>query len=149
MGVLIQMVRLPAAAETRDAQLLEAERLRIASAAAFATPRDPTDTAFALLSDRQRQVVGLTADGLSTKEIAGRLGVSVKTAETHRAAAMDRLQLYSVAELTKYAVLAGLSPLGASVVDATSPPACRTTAQTVTDRATCADSPPPFPSVAT
>ena len=128
MGITIQMVRLPTAAATRDAQLLAAEAVRRASAAAFATAGGPTDAAFALLSDRQRQVVGLTADGLSTKEIAARLGVSVKTAETHRAAAMDRLQLYSVAELTKYAVLAGLSPLGASVADATSPPACRTTA---------------------
>lgn len=63
------------------------------------------------LSDREREVLQLVAEGWSTKEIAGRLDVSVKTVETHRARIMERLGVRSVAELTKYAVREGLTSL--------------------------------------
>ena len=63
------------------------------------------------LTAREREVVGLLADGLSAKEVAVRLSLSNKTVESHRANAMNRLGLCGVAELTKYAVLEGLTPL--------------------------------------
>lgn len=60
------------------------------------------------LSRRQRQVLQLLASGSSTRDIALRLGVSVKTAETHRGQAMKRLKIYDVAGLVRYAVRVGI-----------------------------------------
>jgi DNA-binding NarL/FixJ family response regulator len=51
------------------------------------------------------------AEGKATKEVARALNVSVKTAETHRRAIMQKLDLYSVAELTKYAIREGLTSI--------------------------------------
>jgi DNA-binding NarL/FixJ family response regulator len=56
------------------------------------------------LSPRQREVLQLIAEGRSTREIAERLHVSVKTVETHRAQLMQRLEIYDVAGLTRYAL---------------------------------------------
>ena len=61
------------------------------------------------LTDREREVLQLVAEGLAMKQIAAELGVSVKTIETHRRQIMDKLDLYSVAELTKYAIRHGLT----------------------------------------
>jgi DNA-binding NarL/FixJ family response regulator len=63
------------------------------------------------LSAREREVLQRVAEGESTKEIAHHLGVSVKTVETHRAQVMEKLDLHTVAELTKYAVREGLTSL--------------------------------------
>ena len=60
------------------------------------------------LTPRQRQVLQLIAEGLSTKEIAYRLELSVKTVETHRAQLMERLQIRDIAGLVKYAIRNGL-----------------------------------------
>lgn len=66
---------------------------------------------FSILSQREREVLQLLAEGKSTKEIAALLYVSVKTVETHRQNIMDKLNLRSVAELTKYAIREGLTAL--------------------------------------
>lgn len=63
------------------------------------------------LSSREREVLQLTAEGRSMKEIASALNVSVKTVETHRRQLMIKLGVNSVAELTKYAIREGLTPL--------------------------------------
>lgn len=63
------------------------------------------------LSGREREVLQLTAEGRSMKEIASALHVSVKTIETHRRQIMTKLGVNSVAELTKYAIREGLTPL--------------------------------------
>jgi len=68
-------------------------------------------TAFAVLTPREREVLQLVAEGTSTKAIAGRLAVSVKTVETHRQQIMEKLNLHSVAELTKYAIREGITAL--------------------------------------
>jgi DNA-binding NarL/FixJ family response regulator len=65
----------------------------------------------ALLSKREHEVLQLIAEGKSTKEIAATLYVSVKTVETHRQQIMDKLNIHSIAGLTKYAVREGLTPL--------------------------------------
>lgn len=64
-----------------------------------------------VLSPRERQVLQLVAEGSSTKEIAARLGVSVKTIETHRRQVMEKLGVHSVAGLTKHAIRMGLTSL--------------------------------------
>lgn len=56
------------------------------------------------LTPRQREIVQLLAEGKSSKEVASALGLSVKTAETHRANIMRRLDCHSVSELVRYAV---------------------------------------------
>lgn len=56
------------------------------------------------LSLREREVLTLIAEGFSNKEAAGVLGVSVRTVEKHRERIMDKLNLHSVVELTKYAI---------------------------------------------
>jgi DNA-binding NarL/FixJ family response regulator len=64
-----------------------------------------------VLTPREREVLQLLAEGKSTKQIAGTLGVSVKTVETHRSRIMDKLDVHSVPELTKYAIREGLTSL--------------------------------------
>jgi DNA-binding NarL/FixJ family response regulator len=56
------------------------------------------------LSAREREIVQLLAEGKSSKEVAVTLGISVKTAETHRANIMRKLEMHSVSELVRYAV---------------------------------------------
>ena len=56
------------------------------------------------LSTREREVVQLVAEGKSNKEVAEALGISIRTAETHRAAILRKLKLDSVASLVRYAI---------------------------------------------
>ena len=60
------------------------------------------------LSDRQTSVVRMVVEGSTNKEIARILNISLKTVETHRAAAMRKLRLSSLASLVRYAVRNGL-----------------------------------------
>jgi DNA-binding NarL/FixJ family response regulator len=61
------------------------------------------------LTAREREVLQLLAEGKSTKEVAAVLHVGVKTVETHRRQMMEKLQMYSLAELTKYAIREGIT----------------------------------------
>lgn len=63
------------------------------------------------VSNREREVLIAIAEGLSNKEIACRLGVGVRTIETHRERIMRKLNIHSVAGLTKFAISKGLVPL--------------------------------------
>lgn len=63
------------------------------------------------LSLREREILQLIADGSNAKEIAFAFGVSVKTVENQRHSIMKKLDLFSIAELTKYAVRQGLTSL--------------------------------------
>ena len=62
----------------------------------------------ALLTPRQREILQLIAEGHSTKEIAHRLELSVKTVETHRSQLMERLGIYDIAGLVRYSIRAHL-----------------------------------------
>lgn len=64
-----------------------------------------------VLTPREREILQLVAEGQSTKEMAAALHVSIKTVETHRRQIMEKLDIHSVAELTKYAVRHGLTSL--------------------------------------
>ena len=61
------------------------------------------------LSPREREVLQLLAEGRSSKEIAARLSVSVATVESHRRQIVDKLNIHSIAQLTKYAIREGLT----------------------------------------
>ncbi len=63
------------------------------------------------LSGREREVLQILTEGKSTKDAAAILNVSVKTVESHRKQIMDKLNLHSMAELTKYAIREGLTQL--------------------------------------
>jgi DNA-binding NarL/FixJ family response regulator len=60
------------------------------------------------LSDRERQVLQLVAEGKTTKELASILGISAKTAESHRSNIMDKLDIHDVAGLVRYAIRTGI-----------------------------------------
>jgi len=64
---------------------------------------------FSVLTAREREVLQLMAEGNSTSQIANQLHVSVKTIETHRQQIMQKLNMHSVAQLTKYAIREGLT----------------------------------------
>jgi two-component system response regulator NreC len=64
-----------------------------------------------ILTPREREVLQLLAEGKTTKQIAASLKVSVKTIETYRQHIMHKLNLHSVAELTKYAIREGIISL--------------------------------------
>ncbi len=66
------------------------------------------DAAVPQLTERERQVLQLVSESKSTKEIAVLLGISVKTAESHRASIMEKLNIHDVAGLVRYAIRHGL-----------------------------------------
>jgi DNA-binding NarL/FixJ family response regulator len=66
------------------------------------------------LTPREREVLQLLAEGMAAKEVAGHLSMSVKTVETHRRNMMVKLNMRSIAELTKYAVREGLVSIDGS-----------------------------------
>jgi DNA-binding NarL/FixJ family response regulator len=67
-----------------------------------------TDAPNGKLSVRERQVLQLVGEGHSTKKIAALLGISVKTADTHRTKIMDKLDIHQTAGLVRYAIRNGL-----------------------------------------
>lgn len=71
----------------------------------------PEGSVFSMLSDREREVLQLLAEGKNTKEIATILNLSGKTVDAHRMNIMSKLNLHSIAELTKYAIREGLTSL--------------------------------------
>lgn len=72
---------------------------------------DEMTVVYQSLTIREREILQLLADGLCIKEIAFRLETSIKTVENQRQTIMKKLNLFSIAELTKFAVRHGLSPL--------------------------------------
>jgi len=68
-----------------------------------------SNSAYSVLTDREREVLQLIAEGLSTKEIAKELHLSAKTIEWHRSQLMKKLNLSSIAKLVKYAINEGLT----------------------------------------
>jgi len=69
------------------------------------------DSSLAQMSSREREVLQLLVEGKTTKEIAGLLKVSAKTIEAHRKHIMDKLGIYNLPELTRYAIREGIISL--------------------------------------
>ena len=92
---------------TQYVTMREMKKLRcLCGATVLNAPKRPIKE----LTNRQRQVLRLIAEGKSTRDIASRLALSIKTIETHRGHLMQRLKLKSVAGLVRYAVSIGLVP---------------------------------------
>lgn len=70
-----------------------------------------TGSAYSILTSRELETLQAVAEGKSTKEIALALSISVKTVETHRQQLMDKLDMHSIAELTKYAIREEITPI--------------------------------------
>ena len=70
--------------------------------------RSGKELAARTLTAREREVLQLIAEGKTAKEIGGVLGISVKTAETHRSRVMDKLEIRDTAGLVRYAIRMGL-----------------------------------------
>lgn len=70
-----------------------------------------TETPFDLLTDREREVLQLIAEGYTNREVAKALFISVKTVEAHRAHIMQKLNIHEIAKLVKYAIQKGLVDL--------------------------------------
>jgi DNA-binding NarL/FixJ family response regulator len=79
---------------------------------ALEAPRPAQVATASALSPREREVLQLLAEGRTSKDIAVTLHIGVPTVETHRRQIMTKLKLRSIAELTKYAIREGLTPLG-------------------------------------
>jgi two-component system response regulator NreC len=60
------------------------------------------------LTKREKEIVGLVAEGYKNREVAEKLGISVKTVETHRANIMNKLALRNLAQLIYYAIKTGM-----------------------------------------
>ena len=87
------------------AEVLVQDYLRLARS------HEPDPDVELVLTPREREVLQLLSEGQSTKATASMLGISIKTAETHRRQIMDKLGLRSIAQLTKYAIREGLTGL--------------------------------------
>ena len=75
---------------------------------AIARPGDSSPSGVAMLTDREREVLQLIAEGLSSKEIANMLGVSLKTIDSHRSNLMEKLDIHKVSGLVRFAIRVGL-----------------------------------------
>ena len=71
-------------------------------------PADESEASRVQVTPRERQIIQLVAEAKSTKEVASRLGISIKTVESHRANIMRKLHLHSVSELIRYAIRNGI-----------------------------------------
>lgn len=96
-----------AAVSRGESYMSEGASKRVEGLARIGAETDP----LALLTVRQREVLKLIAEGVTTKQIAHHLSISPKTVEAHRKALMDRLEIRDVAGLVRLAVRAGLVSL--------------------------------------
>jgi two-component system, LuxR family, secretion system response regulator SsrB len=83
----------------------------LAETIAFRTEPLETDARLRILTPRELSVLRLIALGQSTKQIAGELHITFKTAVTHRTHIMEKLAIHNVADLTRLAIRSGLVPL--------------------------------------
>jgi DNA-binding NarL/FixJ family response regulator len=101
---LVQAIRAVAAGKSYFSPPLDEGAISTYLRKAGRQPVDP----FATLTEREREVLQLTAEGLSGVAIAGRLFISPRTVESHRASLMRKLGLHNQKELVRYAVERGV-----------------------------------------
>jgi DNA-binding NarL/FixJ family response regulator len=77
----------------------------------MANPKS-NDSGANILTKREREILQLIAESHSTRDIAAKLEISVKTAENHRTNLMRKLDLHDVASLTRYAINNGMISIG-------------------------------------
>ncbi len=84
------------------------ERVMSGYVRAAAEPQQPAPASWEILSERERQVLKLVAEGYKTREIADYLSLSSKTVEKHRTNMMRKLDLHGISAVTVYAIENGL-----------------------------------------
>jgi DNA-binding NarL/FixJ family response regulator len=75
---------------------------------AIARPGEPKQRGISILTERERQVLKLISEGLSSKEIASDLGISLRTIDSHRSNLMEKLNIHKVSGLVRFAIRSGL-----------------------------------------
>lgn len=106
-GELIKAIRAVARGEVHLSPAAAAKLVE-----GLAGPDDhPRSTVFTRLTEREREVLQLLAEGLSVKEAADHLNLSINTLHTHRKHIMDKLDIHNIAGLTKYAIREGIIDL--------------------------------------
>jgi DNA-binding NarL/FixJ family response regulator len=97
----------------RDGETYLSPRVSQVVVSSYVRPVEPGSaaSAYSTLTPKQREVLQLLAEGKSNKEVAAQLFISAKTVEAHRAQIMEKLNIFSLAGLTKYAVREGLTNL--------------------------------------
>jgi DNA-binding NarL/FixJ family response regulator len=75
----------------------------------YVSDQEEEKSAFSVLSQREREVLQLLAEGKTTKQCGKRLHISPKTVEAHRLKIMEKLGINNTAQLTKYAIQEGLT----------------------------------------
>ena len=75
---------------------------------AIARPGDAKPSGISMLTAREREVLKLIAEGLSSKEIASDFGISLKTIDSHRSNLMEKLDIHKVSGLVRFAIRVGL-----------------------------------------
>ena len=105
-GELVQAVRAVVAGGQYLSPPLSERAVEAYVERAKSAPIDPVGA----LTTREREVLGLAAAGQSSADIAARLGISLRTAETHRANLMRKLGLHSQTELVRFAIRQGILP---------------------------------------
>jgi DNA-binding NarL/FixJ family response regulator len=98
-------------AVTRGNDFLSPDITQIVIDAQVRSPSERGTSAQTSLGPREREIVQLLAEGRTSPEIAKRLHISTRTVETHRRNIMKKLDLHSVADITKYAIREGLTSL--------------------------------------
>lgn len=106
---LVQAVREVAAGHRYLSPPLSDRAIEAYQQISRAAPLDRYET----LTTREREVLHLSAEGHTNSEIANRLGISVRTAETHRSRLMHKLGVHTQADLIRYALRRGIIPLTA------------------------------------
>jgi two-component system response regulator NreC len=104
---LVQTIRLIAEGQTYISPAIS--RIVVENYTHDGTPEEK-ESAFSVLTQREREVLQLMAEGHSTKQIAMQLFISPKTVEAHRLRIMNKLDIDNVALLTKYAIQEGITP---------------------------------------
>ena len=74
----------------------------------FFTPDEESVRLVFALTERERQILVMIAEGMSTREAAARLGISYKTADSHRSRILEKLGVHETASMVRYAIRAGL-----------------------------------------
>jgi two-component system, NarL family, response regulator NreC len=107
VGELVQAIR----TIIRQELYLSPELLGIMAEEYITGRQKIPSSALSVLTAREKEVLQLVAEGKTTNQIAECLCISVKTVEAHRKQVMDKLAIHTIAELTKYAVRQGLTPV--------------------------------------
>jgi DNA-binding NarL/FixJ family response regulator len=104
----VDEVRDQGVAVIRESMRLRKRSQRIRTAMQGSGPAKPTPAVGQRLSKREGEVLGLIVAGKSSKEIAAELGISFKTAVTHRASIMSKLDVHEIASVVREAIWRGL-----------------------------------------